>query len=113
MSIKISADFVHLNRGDPFEIDTEFKYKGQPQRLTFKLMMKQGLYGTQYPCVYYPTIDVGAAMDWGSVGPLTLNFKVPATAKDGSQDLQLHITAADGEHDESSWLTDAIFIGEG
>jgi len=109
--LKISDEFVHLSRGAPFEVETEFKYKGQPQKLTFKLMMKQGAFGTQYSCVYYPTIDVGAAMDWGSVGPLTLAFKVPAGVKDGGQDLQLHITAADGEHDESSWLTDAIFIG--
>jgi len=111
IKLKISDEFVHLSRGDSFDIETEFKYIGQPQKLTFELKMKQGLFGTQYPCVYYPTINVGGAMDWGGVGPLTLAFKVPSGVKDGGQDLQLHITAADGEHDESSWLTDAIFIG--
>ena len=112
MSIKLKiGDFVHLSRGDPFEVETEFKYKGQPQKLTFELRLKQGLYGSVYPCANRPTVNVGEAMDWGTVGPIALTFNVPNAVKDGGQDLQLHITAADGEHDESSWLTDAIFIG--
>ena len=110
--LKISDEFVHLNRGDSFEIEVGFKYKGQPQKLTFELELKQGLYGTRYPCSERPSIQVGEAMDWGAVGPIALTFSVPNAVKDGGQDLQLHITAADGEHDESSWLTDAIFIGQ-
>ena len=110
MGIKISGNFVQLRRGDSFEIEVAFDYKGQPQRLTFELKMKQGLFGSQSTSVTRPGINVGAAMVWGAVGPITLAFVVPQEVKDGGQDLQLHITAADGEHDESSWLTDAIEI---
>ena len=110
ISLRIGQGFTHLNRGAPFDIETSFDYKGPPQKLTFKLMMKQGLFGTEYTCGNTPVINVEGVPDWGSVGPLTLTFKVPAGVKDGGQDLQLHITAADGEHDESSWLTDVISI---
>ena len=112
VELRIGAEFAHLNRGDSFDIETTFKYVGHPQKLTFELKMKQGLFGTQYSCVYFPVINVEGVMAWGAVGPITLTFKVPQEAKDGGQDLQLHITAADGEHDESSWLTDVIFIGQ-
>ncbi len=110
MTINISSRRVQLRRGDSFEVEVSFDYKGQPQHLTFELKLKQGLFGSQSPSVTRPGIDVGEAMDWGTVGPITLTFTVPQAVKDGNQDLQLHITAADGEHDESSWLTDAIEI---
>ncbi len=110
--LSIGAEFAHLDRGDPFDIKATFQYKGHPQKLTFELHMKQGLFGTKYTCILTPFINVGGVLDWGTVGPITLGFQVPAQVNDGSQDLQLHITAEDGEHDESSWLTDVIYIGE-
>jgi len=111
VEIRIAEGFANLDRGDTFDIQASFDYIGHPQKLTFELKMKQGLFGTQYSCVYFPSIDVAGVLVWGKVGPITLTFKVPPEAKDGGQDLQLHITAEDGEHDESSWLTDVIFIG--
>ncbi len=110
MGIQISANFVQLRRGDSFDLEVAFDYKGQPQPLTFELKFKKGLFGTQYSSVSRPVIDVAGIMDWGTVGPITVAFTVPQGVKDGGQDLQLHITAADGEHDESSWLTDVIEI---
>jgi len=112
ITLRVAEEFAHFSRGDPFDIEANFDYKGPPQKLTFLLKMKQGLYGTQYNCGNTPVINVEGVADWGSVGPLTLTFKVPAGVKDGGQDLQLHVTAADGEHDESSWVTDCIFIGQ-
>ena len=100
--------YVYLKRGDSFELDINFEYKGIAQNATFQLDMKQGLYGTRYDCGSN-TGAVKEATDWE---PRTAKFSfvVPSGVNDGSQDLQLHITMADGEHDESSWLTDCIWI---
>ena len=100
--------YVYLKRGDSFDLDINFEYQGKAQNATFQLDMKQGLYGTKYSCGS-KTGAVAAATAWE---PRTAKFSfvVPSGVKDGSQDLQLHITAADGEHDESSWLTDCIWI---
>jgi len=100
--------YVYLKRGDSFELDINFEYKGIAQNATFQLDMRQGLLGTKYDCGSN-TGHVEGAADWE---PRTAKFSfvVPSGVKDGSQDLQLHITAADGEHDESSWLTDCIWI---
>jgi len=102
------GDYVYLKRGDSFELDITFDYKGKPQNAEFQLDMKQGLYGTRYNCGSN-TGSVQEAADWE---PRTAKFSfvVPSGVNDGSQDVQLHITAADGEHDESSWLTDCIWI---
>ena len=100
--------YVYLKRGDSFELDITFDYKGKPQNAEFQLDMKQGVLGTKYDCGS-DTGAVAGATDWE---PRTakFSFTVPSGVNDGSQDLQLHITADDGEHDESSWLTDCIWI---
>ena len=108
---RIGAEYVHLDRGDTFDIELTFKYKGHPQKLTFELKMRTGLFATEYSCVNIPAINVGGALDWGTVGPITLTYKVPPEAKDGDQDLKLYIKAEDGERDESGWLSNAIFVG--
>jgi len=105
---QLGGPYVYLSRGDSFDLDINFDYKGKAQNATFQLDMKQGLYGTKYSCGSKAGA-VAAATDWA---PRTAKFSfvVPSGVNDGSQDLQLHITAADGEHDESSWLTDCIWI---
>ncbi len=100
--------YVYLKRGDSFELDINFEYKGIAQNAEFQLDMKQGMLGTRYDCGSN-TGAIEAATDWE---PRTAKFSfvVPSGVEDEKNDLQLHITAADGEHDESSWLLSCIWI---
>ncbi len=100
--------YVYLIRGQSFDLNINFEYKGPAQNATFQLNIRQGLLGTAYSCGSR-TGAVAAATNW-EARTATFSFVVPSAVKDGSQDLQLHITMADGEHDESSWLTDCIWI---
>ncbi len=100
--------YVYLKRGNSFDLAINFEYIGPAQNATFQLNIRQGLLGTAYSCGSR-TGAVAAATNW-EARTATFSFVVPSAVKDGSQDLQLHITMADGEHDESSWLTDCIWI---
>jgi len=100
--------YVYLKRGNSFDLDINFEYKGPAQNATFQLNIRQGLLGTAYSCGSR-TGAVANATDW-ELRTARFSFVIPSAVKDGSQDLQLHITMADGEHDESSWLTDCIWI---
>lgn len=102
------GEYVYLKRGDSFELDINFEYKGKPQDATFQLNMRKHLWAAQHDCGSR-TGSVKGAVDWE---PRTakFSFTVPTGVEDGSQDLQLHITAADGEHDESDWLNECIWI---
>lgn len=103
-----AAGFVYLSRGNPFEVDVAFDYKGKPQVLTFQLSMRHGYFGSEHDCGS-PTSPIDGAADWlRNAG--TFSYIVPSTVEDGGQDIRLHITTPDGKEEYSGWLTDCIWI---
>ena len=105
----IGADgYVYLSRGSSLEVALAFEYKGRPQTATLELVMKQGLFGTEYLCGV-PTVDVKGATVW-ELRTGNPSYIVPVGVKDGSQDVRMHITTEDGKEKYSDWLTDCIWI---
>ena len=102
------SGYLYLSKGANFNVDITFDYKGKPQNLTYELMMKQGILGTEY-LSGKPIASVSGASDWVTI-PTTMSYRVPNEVKSGSQDIRLHIVSEDGKEEYSGWLADRIWV---
>jgi len=106
----IGAGYLYLTRGQSFNVNVEFDYKGKPQVLTFGLSMRHDTFSTDpWHIVGKPTGSVEGATDWKSLTTV-MSYTVPSEVVNGDQNIRMRITTGDGIEEYSDILVNCIYI---